>query len=1252
MGTPYKIRMWKRDHTYTDVISNDILFDDKITIVRGKICKQLGVSSVYMWVDKRFKDTTSFMRTFIDAMFQGKSHMVYSDVMMFVQKQFPGIELKTSTSHTSKSRLSPTDVYFELKDMVPNVIPQRLEFNLKLNTIYDHIYPINPIHATASDIPSSPLTMYDTSNNIIYDFSPVDEIINVISKDELHGDDALMSMYFPIRNNMSLKDAQSFSKDSVYIDILQNLIQVESSYVKKLFVVVHPIGMPREFKLRPIFDNFVLDTAVPLLKYRTQSNMFYKMDRDALNTVPQDVRDMWKIDAYNSKQDVLIFKVYYGDFFVSLFLFSNLSYHIKLTFRTTQNIQDYSYIQNTIVPFINHVIYRIQDTTHDIVVPLFSEHMIHQSSTIDFNMYSHMSFAQKLPPLDKIESKLLGIKTLFHKLYNVQHKLQNVVALRYKKCSAYMPAFDIITFLKTNINSVRRYELINMLVETFQISRRFAETLVNEYADTNRFFMARNFDGVTIKVIRKNDIEAEVVIRGTHMDIELGRHIMNVIYTCLSKNVKAVAAKRSMSRVVNDSLYVDDFFHQSQTMGQSNVFVSRTSLDTTPKASSSHEEDMSLIDDDKEDEEMFIMPRMSTKIHLAQDMPSSVKDFNRYTLKRLQDADPKLFAYAAKSKNYKSYAANCAANEKRQPIVVPKDKLESFDKDAYQNSVVIGENAYICPKVWCTASEIPLSAEKYAESGCPHPDDVALKLHDNNETKYVGFLEPSKHPEEACVPCCFLVDHRAKKDGALKQRYDNCTASSSKTDNMYIKGSNVAPLDANRYGKLPFILDEHLNSNGCTKSTACFVRKGIAHNGQYFLACLSHILENYDIPSTIIHNLQPHEFLACGLLKYFICESMFDTVSYVVFREWFLRADNYIDMYNLHDLQKHVQAAAAYEDLREPYVWEAEREFVIYIAMQNFFAFLNSSDEKDHTLFMDLLRLPWLNTHNINVVIVERIDDDIFIHKSLPRSTNVFVLKWKQFYEPIYMKHNENEQLAFATGEFPKLDEMVQLHDTDAEVVGASHQVIDMSYKVIGYIVDGDVFVPLQRVRGLDVYMPTMYSYDMKYDVAKTLKHLNSIATKDTFYKATRGNDGIVMGDGVTVVPFESTSRDLHIFAGIQLQNEAIGFLEQWNLQQSLFYGYMKSVTTEILHTPDMKREFEFLRSDMNFFAHDFKLKMMVRLCMRTNAVRGMNSLDVEKMADAMLVRDLSMLLMGKTYDNSRNVEILTQEQIDNGADF
>lgn len=1237
--TKYTVRVWKHDKTFRDIQDIPLLFDDKVSIACVKIASALGISKqLYMWCNSHISDKVFKCNNIVRAILQGRSHVTYHEFKHKLLKVFPSEPLDTNIGKSM--RLNHTNAYNILMDQCPDMIDTRMMFLMKANTLYDYKFPVDPFLATSEDIPEIPLTLTNMSNMILYDFHMSDNMIHVIDINEassLFNSQKLVDLYFP---NQHTSFAVHNFEDKVYEELLSKMQPIVRPYYKKIYAIVHPIGPSVDYKLRPIFDHFVLDTSTALVKLRTPKDVIYKVNKAALETVPAEFRELWKTDTKSTKGDALIFKCNYGEFFGTVILYENLTYHVKLTFKNTQEVYFMEYVEDKIVPHINHVILQIKDIVHRVNIPLFSSNMIVNETVADLVMDASLHFSYRLPSIGAIEAKLLSFKQLFHKIYSIQHKAQNVIVIRYKKCSTYMPVFDINAFVKTHIGKVQRYELIDMLVETFQVSRMFAETIINEHAD-NQAFMSKNYEGVTIKLTRKNDIEVDVSVRGTHIDVALTTHIVNLINTCILHEIKASVKKKNS---VTMQHFADDFFGDASASQM--LFV-----DEEPYTSIDEEEE----DDDEEDKEDVVAPPTIAKSVSK----SSHTDFSRYTLRRLQNADPELFAYVAKSKNYKSYATNCAANEKRQPIVVSKEQLESYDKNTYQNSVTIGENAYICPKVWCTVSEIPMTVEQYKASGCPRPDDVALQLHDNNDTKYVGFLDPSKHPKEACVPCCFLVDHRAKEGGVLKKRYEKCAGNSGDDggDDGYVKGANAYPLEANRFGRLPFVLAEFLDSEECNfKAKPCFVRKGVQHNGQFFLSCLANVLQiQTNVVELIQDKLKPHEFIFCNLIKTFIgaSSSVFDEFSYKVFREWFLEQTEYVDVFHLGELKKKIQKAETIYDLKEPYSWEAQREFVIFVAMQNFMSYLQTQVAKDHTHFAKMLACKWLNPQGINIIILERVDEDVFVHvpeRLTPNEKYTFMVKYRQFYDPIYKIHNQDQQFVFDYSEVSHIVDFVkskippvQKFDVPFPIVD---QVVNTKYEVVGYTTKNG-YVPLAQPTHYNEDYKVVYQYDVVVDKTKQQTLLKKLQKLSPFYKFSVTKDGILMGDNETLLPFAKSHKDLHIFAGIQLQNSAISFLEQWNLQQSIFYGYMKSVTAEILDSPHTKNEFEFLRSPDNFFQYDFKLKMMIALCKRAKASRGMGEVELAKMADAMLVREIPMLLTGSKRIADDNVQILTQDQLD-----
>lgn len=1219
----YKVRVWKADKTYTEYNNINIYFDDKVRIISSKITKEISSPyKFYMWAEKKVQDKVHMCNSIIHSMFKGRTYISATEFSKSFTKLFPGKVVKTKSS-----RLEIVDVFTSLMDFVPDTISLRLLYEMKTQTVYNYIFPVNPFDATIEDISSTPLTIYDTSNTIIHDFYPVDNIINVIDNGVASSflSEDLQKMYFP-PSQISL--SHFMIDDSFYEKVLTSISGDVDPFIKKIYTVVQPIGPATRVKLQSLFDTYVLDSSTPMVKYRTSKEIIYKIDRAALSTVPPDFVEQWTTDVYKIKNEALIFKLNYGEFYASLFVFCNLSYQIKLTFKNEQDVRNLAYIEEMIVPHINHVIFKIKEMvpmiiTKNIIIPTFTSNMISQQTMLELVVDTNLTFSHRMPNIAKIEAKLLEMTPLFHKIYNFQMQAQNVIILRYKKCSTYSPSFDINAFIMSHINKLTRQQLITALISTFQISRKLAESLANEHTT----FLSKNFDGITVKLTRKNDIEINVSIKGTHYDIVLAKHIIQVIHACLLADYKPPKPKPS---IVNDTLYIVPNESEGAFFG-SNFEEEMMFIDEEPQqdlalnntTSHSHEANLSrIMSNDKS------IPSIKTPTQ-----KSSKHDMSRYTLRRLQEADPNLFMYVAKSKNYKSYAANCAANEKRQPIVVKKHQLESFDKNAYSNSVVIGENAYICPKIWCTASEIPMTIEQFNKEGCPRPDDYALRLHDKSaeDDKFIGFLDPSKHPKEACVPCCFLVDHRAKSSGKLKKRYDKCVGDETNdtSGDMYIKG-NVYPLEKERYGRLPYVLANFLGSDECgmkISSKPCFVRKGIQHNGQYFLSCMANIFNVEDIVQIIVDNMKPHHFLFSNLLKLFISSqdsTVIDDTSFRIFKTWFLQQDEYITIFNLQDLKKEVSKATSTDKMKEPHLWELQREFIIYNSIQNFISYIQSGSVKLHTNLMALMNMPWLNKEKLNIMMLEKVDEDIFVH-CRPCDTSrkfVFVVKYQQFYEIIYRVDLVGETYKFDYESYKVVKDMIDFQISNCDKVNirtptsAKLQVIDMSFSVVGHVMPTGKYVPLENPTDYDSSLRVVYYHDLK-------KFASNASA------------------------FHVSNVDLHIFTGIQLQNEAMTFLEKWKVQQDTFYGYMKLVTSEILSKQELRQEFEFLRSPMNFFQYEFKLKMMYELVMRTLSYRGMEDVDVMKMAHAMMTREISLLLTGVPEKQSQEVRYMTQREID-----
>jgi hypothetical protein len=171
---------------------------------------------------------------------------------------------------------------------------------------------------------------------------------------------------------------------------------------------------------------------------------------------------------------------------------------------------------------------------------------------------------------------------------------------------------------------------------------------------------------------------------------------------------------------------------------------------------------------------------------------------SRYVLQRLFDADPDLFT-RTKTPRFKMYSKICGAVDKRQPIAVDAETFASIkDADPDIESVQTRGTTYICPEVWCPATQTTMTAEAFRAAGnmCPG-QRKGVNLSDvrywkGSTGRYPRLLGAEKHPSGMCMPCCF------KKNKADVEQSE---------DPGYVMSETNAPLPEGRFGKAAGMAD-------------------------------------------------------------------------------------------------------------------------------------------------------------------------------------------------------------------------------------------------------------------------------------------------------------------------------------------------------------------------------------------------------------------------------------------------------------
>jgi len=181
----------------------------------------------------------------------------------------------------------------------------------------------------------------------------------------------------------------------------------------------------------------------------------------------------------------------------------------------------------------------------------------------------------------------------------------------------------------------------------------------------------------------------------------------------------------------------------------------------------------------------------------------------KYLINKLKDADKGLWKNDIGIKNK---ARQC--QKKFQPIPLSKEEFINFEKKGlnknFDNFKFHNNNNYICPRLWCPKSNIPLP---FAEEGnpnakCPIADEKPMRLNDDMQNKnlprYVYF---TKHN----ILCCGKknpdkkIDKDDKDSNSINQKPRK---KSSKQDNIDKKENNYIMKDYpinynNRYGDIP-----------------------------------------------------------------------------------------------------------------------------------------------------------------------------------------------------------------------------------------------------------------------------------------------------------------------------------------------------------------------------------------------------------------------------------------------------------------
>ena len=665
---------------------------------------------------------------------------------------------------------------------------------------------------------------------------------------------------------------------------------------------------------------------------------------------------------------------------------------------------------------------------------------------------------RKIKELTDLLSKL---HLLFH-----YHKLQNnFLEVSFKRSANFKYNLDVADVI---ISEIRRgvpvYDIINNLVE-LGMSDKDALEWVQQYSETS--------EDTDNKIPKKKLSLKQTGCILIFSEATTGFNVQIENIASLEE-IKSIAKwiqgtlniKKKTKQIIPEKSKTEPESSSSSQSSASSIISSSSTSESSSSASASaskSEKKKKSSNDDIFEEDVGEL-----------ELGGALGKKNRgYFIKLLQQSDPAIF------RDHKPYPRECLGNNFRQPIALTnseKDKIDASEyKNAYDNSVKYGSddkhiNNYICPRIWCPVSKIPITSAQLAKNNgkCPAPhNEEPLLLYqseywDNNpDLKHnVGFLSEGKKKTDKgfCLPCCMKKETKkeainecridGEKTGGPRGSHqivsDEPLSKKQKEVNYYIK-STGAPLPPDRFGIIPkdmffylFPNESYLNCTTTIKANECLLRKGIHHSNNSFMSAVSYILGFNNIKEfvkDIQKKLDIITFISAEnslLLKSFIDESpIIPTHEIRLHKEW-------------NEFHAAAQAAPSINSKYKSFIdyssdYKLSRELAIYRAYVNFINYLKSSSSvaKNPIHLINVL----VKTHNIQIVIFKKNGADSAIVQC-PMYSNLsellymttakklklgLIIEDNDYYEPLELKKSGKDSSSIATFDIDTFEPMKEL---------------------------------------------------------------------------------------------------------------------------------------------------------------------------------------------------------------------------------
>lgn len=735
-------------------------------------------------------------------------------------------------------------------------------------------------------------------------------------------------------------------------DAHQTMIKQSScSYIRALFQGTLETKIP----YKQFFEKFSTQKRLPFLQfYDDMNHVYYKVYKK--HTIPVELFQEWTNPEFFTNQHSVTLYSFLKEksmSYMKLFIDATQQVHITYRLDASENVaysQIHEHLQFILQEIENLTGVRIQTTMDRLAL----------KTTIgvrDVVLKSLSAYFTKLPAIFHVPSK--------------NRISKNILDMQFKRVEKYGESRNIIDFIKSKL------ELEIPLIELIQELQEYGvdEEEVREYVD-----QIQRAEQIPVEKKKKRNFKNVGLILHIH-PISLGLQIY-------IDNASSFLDMQNALFWIRSAVYM---WQQNQTLRK--TILPPPTLPPQEVSPVSPEAGPSIpfppaFGSPTGSELSFASSSASSGLSLPGSIGGAIgKKHQRLFKNMLEKLDPDIFA---KTENY---ARKCGISDLRQPVGMTLEQKKKIDEmgyqDGYDNFLVYGSdpqnpNVYMCPKIYCPQSQIPLSHEKYVANGnkCPDPEEEPILLYttsswynDPTRAHYVGFLKERGY-NQLQLPCCFKKPQAIEKPSRKKSKGkepESQPESRRETkpgpEEGYIM-DKIRPLQEGRYGTIPASLHEFLYEGvpytlckNTVKSKECVLRQGIRSAPDSLMESIAYLLGvdgKADLVRQIRERLDPFTFLTLEngkVYTYFLPKKPLlpelHTEKRKLLRSWLESHPAYVRRFQLEELLPLLDKSL--EGVSKPLRYKIARQLMIHASYQAFLEYLDDDELKNPYLLMDML---------------------------------------------------------------------------------------------------------------------------------------------------------------------------------------------------------------------------------------------------------------------------------------------------------